>query len=181
MRHYDRIPNLFLKRTGFYADCTIGELSDENGNHICYTLEPPYRPPGERTVVGKTAIPDGIYPLKMEYDTTLRYKCLRAADVRGFKNIRLCLLTKAQATANQTKGNILLGSRVVESEGKLEDCISAFEVLNSYYEAKRCNHSQLCVQISSEGFSGRKREAFSHSDGDGDSSGNLPDYYLETL
>ena len=179
MRHCDRIPNLFLNRTGFYADCIVGELTDQAGNHICFTLEPPYRPPTERTVVGNTAIPDGIYPLKMEYDTTLRYKCLRVADVRGFKNIRLCFLTKAQATANQTKGNILLGSRVVEAEGKLEDCISAFEVLNTYYEAKRCNHSQLCLQISSEGFEHRKRESFSHSDGD--SPGNLPDYYLETL
>lgn len=181
MRHYDRTANLFLKRTEFYADCTVGELYDESGNRICYTLEPPYRPSGERTVVGNTAIPNGIYPLKMEYDTALRYKCLRAADVRGFKNIRLCFLTKAQATANQTKGNILLGSRVAEEEGRLEDCITAFEKLNEYYEAKRCNHSQLCLQISAEGFNGRSQRAFcrSHSDSDGDSS--LPDYYLETL
>ena len=133
MRHYDRTANLFLKRTGFYADCTVGELYDESGNRICHTLEPPYRPSGERTVVGNTAIPNGIYPLKMEYDTALRYKCLRAADVRGFKNIRLCFLTKAQATANQTKGNILLGSRVAEEEGRLDDCITAFEKLNEYY------------------------------------------------
>lgn len=179
MRCYQRIPNLFLKRTQFYSDCTIGELSDENGNHLCYTLEPPYRPTGERTLVGKTAIPDGIYPLKMEYDAALRYKCLRVADVRGFKNIRLCFLSKAQTTANQTKGHILIGSRVVESEGILEDCLSAFEALNAYFEAKRCNHGQLCMQISSDDFNGRKREAFTPSPPEMESA--IQDYELETL
>lgn len=161
MRHYERTPNVFLTRFGFYSDCTIGRLTAENGSLICFTLEPPYRPSDERFIVGNTAIPEGIYPLKMEYDVTLKYKCLRVADVSGFRNIRLCFVTKTQSTANQTKGNILLGSRVVEDEGKLEDGISAFEVLNTYYEAKRCNHSQLCLQVRSEGFKGRSRQPFS--------------------
>lgn len=179
MRNYERTPNVFLTRFGFYSDCTIGKLTAECGSLICFTLEPPYRPPGERTIIGNTAIPEGTYPLKMEYDVTLKYKCLRVCDVKGFKNIRLCFLTKAQATANQTKGNILLGSRVVENEGKLEDCISAFELLNTYYEAKRCNHSQLCLQIRSEGFSGRKCEAFTQAPPEVDRP--LQDYELQTL
>lgn len=179
MRHYDRTANLFLKRTGFYADCTVGELYDESGNRICHTLEPPYRPSGERTVVGNTAIPNGIYPLKMEYDTNLKYKCLRVGEVRGFKNIRLCFLTKASATPQQTKGNILLGCRVVEDEGKLEDCISAFEDLNSYYESKRCNHSQLCLEIKCDNYIGRSREAFCKTPPEIERT--LKDYELQTL
>ncbi len=179
MKHYDRIPNLFLRRTGFYADCTIGELCDELGMRICYTLEPPFRPSGERAVVGNTAIPDGIYPLKMEYDAALRYKCLRVADVRGFKNIRLCFLAKTQATACQTKGSILIGCRLDEDDGMLKDCLPAFEALNDCYEEKRCNHSQLCMQVTSDGFDQRSPVAFCKGDGNGD--GSLPDYYLETL
>lgn len=179
MRIYDRTPNLFLKRTGFYADCTVGELSDENGEHICFTLEPPYRPPGERPVVGNTAIPDGVYPLKMEYDTTLRYKCLRVGDVRGFKNIRLCFLTKASALPAQTKGNILLGCHLNLDEGTLTDCISAFELLNTYYESKRCNHAQLCLKVTSEGFDRRKRESFCKTPPEIERA--LQDYELQTL
>lgn len=181
MKHYERTPNVFLNRFRFYSDCTLGKLTDENGDHICYTLEPPYRTPDERVVVGDTAIPEGVYPLKMEYDTTLRYKCLRVGDVRGFKNIRLCFFTKASANPNQTKGHILLGCRIVDEKGILEDCISAFEILNGYYESKRCNHSQLCLEVKNDDFSGRSREPFCHSDGDSDSLGTLPDYYLETL
>lgn len=99
--------------------------------------------------------------------------------MRGFKNIRLCFLTKAQATANQTKGNILLGSRVAEEEGRLENCITAFEKLNEYYEAKRCNHSQLCLQISAEGFTGRQRVTFTQTPPEIERA--LQDYELQTL
>lgn len=179
MRHYDRKPNLFLKRTGFYADCTVGELSNDEGERICYTLEPPYRPPTERAVVGNTAIPEGTYPLKMEYDTTLRYKCLRVGDVKGFKNVRLCFLTKTSSEPHQAKGNILLGCHFSPDEGRLTDSISAFELLNTYYESKRCNHAQLCLEVSSEGFSGRKRESFSKSPVQIERA--LQDYELQTL
>lgn len=179
MRHYERTPNVFLTRFGFYSDCTIGKLTAECGSLICFTLEPPYRPPGERTIIGNTAIPEGTYPLKMEYDVTLKYKCLRVCDVKGFKNIRLCFLTKTQSTVNQTKGNILLGSRVVEDEGKLEDGLSAFEMLNTYYEAKRCNHSQLCLQIRNEGFDSRSDKPFSVTPPEAEHV--LQDYELQTL
>lgn len=179
MRHYERTPNVFLKRTHYYSDCTLGELTDENGNHICFTLEPPYRPAGERPVVGNTAIPEGVYPVKMEYDTTLRYKCPRVGDVRGFKNVRICFLTKAQAFAKQTKGHILVGMGINTDEGRLDDCVSAFEAILAYYEAKRCNHAQLCLQVTSDGFTSRQRQAFTQAPPEIEQA--LHDYELETL
>lgn len=179
MRHYDRVPNLYLIRFKYMKDCTIGKLLDENNNLICYTLEPPYRTPDERVIVGNTAIPEGVYPLKMEYDTSLKYKCLRIGDVRGFKNIRLCFLTKASANPNQTKGHILLGCRIADESGILEDCISAFEILNSYYESKRCNHSQLCLEVKNINFNGRSRETFCKTPPEIERV--LKDYELNTL
>lgn len=179
MKHYDRTPNVFLRRTQFYRDCTLGTLTNENGELICYTLEPPYRAPDERPVVGQTAIPNGTYPLKMEYDTALRYKCLRVGEVRGFKNARLCFLTKTKATPTQTRCHILLGTQMDEVDGCLTNCVTAFEALLAYYEEKRCNHSQLCLQISCDNFNGRQHESFGKSIEDDISK--MPDYMLETM
>lgn len=172
-------PNITLTRFLFMSDCTIGKLVDEKDNLIGYTMEPPYRLSSERFVVGNTAIPEGIYLLKLEFDPTLRYKCLKLGHVNGFSNIRICFLTKASAYPQQTKCNILIGCNVDKENGVLTDCINAFKRLKTYYESKRCNHSELCLEIKNLGFEGRSKEHFCKMTFEEEQP--LEDYELQTI
>lgn len=140
-------PNLSLIRTRMTAQYTLGNLYDNNHSLLALTLEPAYRSIDERQVMGQTAIPLGRYPLTLEFDPNLQYKCLRLGKVRGFKNVRLCYPDISRAFSHQSKGNILLGSSWNEQDECLEGCLLAFNRLMRYYESIRCNHGQLRLEI----------------------------------
>lgn len=57
--------NIFIERTEFFDDTTIGKLY-MNENYFCWTLEDAVRAYGVK-VYGKTAIPAGKYKAKVTY------------------------------------------------------------------------------------------------------------------
>ena len=57
---------LTLQRITKDKNYTLGELSVD-GEKFCHTLEPTWRKPEARKIPGKTAIPEGRYPIVIRY------------------------------------------------------------------------------------------------------------------
>ena len=170
---------IILRRMAFYRDATLGRLLTDEGELICYTLEPTWREDNQRKVRGKTAVPEGVYILSEVFDSELRYKCLRVCGVNGMRNVHLCFITQQRATPDQTRGNILLGTGLDYVNGSLTDCIGAFRRLYAYYASKRCNHQRLCLHVINEGAIDCTDESF-HVDSAGVNSTELEDYEINT-
>ena len=170
---------IIIRRMALYRDATLGRLLTDEGELICYTLEPTWREGNQRKVRGKTAVCEGEYILSEVFDSELRYKCLRVCGVNGMRNVRLCFITQQRATPDQTKGNILLGIGLDYVNGSLTDCIGAFRRLYAYYASKRCNHQRLCLHVINEGAIDCTDESF-HVDSAGVNSTELEDYEINT-
>lgn len=148
-------PNLFLTRTQFYENCTVGRLTEAQGHLICMTLEPRWRdiPAGQRWIRGKTCIAAGDYPLLYEYDARLKYQCWRLGKAGVSSKTRICFMSKSGSTPQQTQGDILLGFLHPEDEkdGNFEGLLHrphvAFARLLAYYTTLRANHGDLVVRI----------------------------------
>ena len=99
---------LTLKRISKKKTCTMGCLYAD-GEYLCDTLEPTWRDIGpggaERKVAGKTAIPEGRYPVVVTYSDTLYGWYPLLLHVPGFEGIRI----HAGNTAENTRGCILVG------------------------------------------------------------------------
>lgn len=117
---------LLLTRTTFLADKTFGQLyltspapeetllkgmkrgqPTEQGLLLCDTLEPTRRnlAGGARKINGRTAIPEGRYPLVVAYSPKFRRWLPTLVGVPGFKGIRI----HPGNTENDTRGCILVG------------------------------------------------------------------------
>jgi hypothetical protein len=92
---------LQVKRTDFFENSTIGELSVD-GQLECYTLEDKVRPV---KIKGKTAIPAGRYEVIINYSQ--RFNCLLPLflNVPNFEGVRI----HPGNTAADTEGCILVG------------------------------------------------------------------------
>lgn len=112
---------LTLKRTKKRKYYTLGILSIE-GKPFCNTLEPTWRdiPPRgkEIKIPGRTAIPEGYYPLFITRSPKFGGKWLPLLlHVPGFEGIRI----HAGNTAEDTEGCILVGHTLKHYPGRLFD------------------------------------------------------------
>lgn len=90
-------------------DCTIGELYID-GTFFCFTLEDEIR---EVKVKDETAIPAGLYNIKINYSPKFKEFMPLIEDVPGFDGIRI----HAGNNDDETSGCILVGMSV-----SLKDC-----------------------------------------------------------
>ena len=93
---------------------TLGELSVD-GEKFCHTLEPTWRKPEARKIPGKTAIPEGRYPIVITLSPKFKQWLPLLLHVPGFTGIRI----HAGNTAKDTKGCILVGENT--GKGVLSD------------------------------------------------------------
>ena len=111
---------LTLKRTVKHDDYTMGILSIE-GVPFCNTLEPTWRDIGPRgwgiKIPGKTAIPEGCYPLYVTRSPKFGQWLPLVNHVPGFEGIRI----HAGNTAEDTEGCILVGHALPKYRGRLFD------------------------------------------------------------
>jgi hypothetical protein len=92
---------LQLKRTDFFENSTIGELSVD-GQLECYTLEDKVRPV---KIKGKTAIPAGRYEIIINYSQRFQRLLPLFLNVPNFEGVRI----HPGNTAADTEGCILVG------------------------------------------------------------------------
>lgn len=78
---------LTLVRTDAQDDRTLGELL-LNGVRFCYTLEDQVRPAGVK-VKGKTAIPAGLYRVKLTMSPKFGRITPQIMDVESFDGVRM--------------------------------------------------------------------------------------------
>jgi hypothetical protein len=60
-----------------------------DGEFECYGLEPQVRPADSEKVAGHTAIPEGLYDLKLTYSPRFEKDVLEVMNVPGFAGIRI--------------------------------------------------------------------------------------------
>ena len=109
---------LVLKRIAKKKGYTIGKLyvkqpiideylRGEKFIYICDTLEPQWRDyaKGARKIKGKSAIPEGRYPVVITYSPTIKQWLPLLVNVPMFSGIRI----HAGNTAKDTQGCILVG------------------------------------------------------------------------
>ncbi|HJD94705.1 MAG TPA: DUF5675 family protein [Bacteroides togonis] len=109
---------LTLTRTEKTKDYTMGHL-EIDGEHFCDTLEPTWRDlgpgrPGHK-IAGRTAIPDGRYPVAVTWSPKFKKWLPLLLHVPQFEGIRI----HAGNTPDDTEGCILVGLRV--KPGKVLD------------------------------------------------------------
>lgn len=109
---------LTLTRTEKTKDYTMGRL-EIDGKHFCDTLEPTWRDlgpgrPGHK-IAGRTAIPDGRYPVAVTWSPKFKKWLPLLLHVPQFEGIRI----HAGNTPDDTEGCILVGLRV--KPGKVLD------------------------------------------------------------
>lgn len=102
--------NLVLKRIHYGEDFTVGKLF-VNDNFVCYTLEDKVRevigePVPTWKVMGRTAIPKGVYPVTITMSARFRTRLPLIMDVPGFSGVRI----HTGNSSVDTEGCILVGS-----------------------------------------------------------------------
>ena len=100
---------LLLKRIAKRKNYTIGRLSID-GRFFCNTLEPKWRDyqNGEQKVEGRSAIPEGRYPVLISYSPQFGMWLPILLWVPMFKGIRI----HAGNTVEDTRGCILVGDNL---------------------------------------------------------------------
>lgn len=85
-----------------------GDSHSQGATFLCDTLEPTRRnlSGGARKKAGRTAIPEGRYPLVVAYSPKFRRWLPTLVGVPGFKGIRI----HTGNTENDTRGCILVGT-----------------------------------------------------------------------
>lgn len=109
---------LVLKRIAKKRDYTIGQLfvkedvideysTGEKMTYVCDTLEPTWRDyaHGGHKIKGKSAIPEGRYPIVITFSPTFKMWLPLLVNVPMFSGIRI----HAGNTVNDTQGCILVG------------------------------------------------------------------------
>ncbi|GKT23852.1 hypothetical protein ADUPG1_004563, partial [Aduncisulcus paluster] len=91
------------------SESTIGRLYVE-GVEVCYTLEEPWR----NNEPDVSCIPEGIYPLELEYSPSKGCKLWTIKNVPGRKYVRIHIGN----TVDDTEGCPLTGTKPGTLEGK---------------------------------------------------------------
>lgn len=97
--------NLILRRKVLTSKSTIGELREEDGTLIAFTLEDRQREDGEK-VPGETAIPCGTYEIVITHSQRFNRPLPLLLNVPNFSGIRI----HPGNTAADTHGCILVGT-----------------------------------------------------------------------
>lgn len=111
---------LELKRIARKKDYTIGKIY-ANGRYICDTIEDVDRGLDDnmdlkeiqaKKVYGETAIPTGIYRVKITYSPKYKKQMPLVEDVKGFEGIRI----HSGNTAKDSLGCIIVGENKVKGK-----------------------------------------------------------------
>lgn len=146
-------PNLMLQRLWCHDDCTVGRLTDGNGQLICMTLEARWHEAGSPRPQGYTCVRQGVYRVAFGYDSELKYFCWKLTGHGLVNRVRLCFLAKDGSVAAHTRSDILVGYLCEEGDGekafdgRLYRPVEAFARLRNYYDSLRANHSNLVLGI----------------------------------
>ena len=98
---------LTLTRTSRQEGYTTGVLH-EGGTILCYTLEPPWRDLAhEKKVMGKTAIPEGTYRVRMAPSRKFHRMMPYLMEVPNFTGVMI----HPGNSVEDTEGCILVGER----------------------------------------------------------------------
>lgn len=116
---------LTLVRTDAQDDRTLGELL-LNGVRFCYTLEDQVRPAGVK-IKGKTAIPAGLYRVKLTMSPKFGRITPQIMDVENFDGVRMHGGNKPEDTegcplvAFNRAGNMIQGTAEAALLGKIQE------------------------------------------------------------
>ena len=94
---------MILQRTAQDGICTIGDLTDDDGTHVCYTLERPWL----NNIKGASCIPAGSYVCVLS-DHPKHGTVYEVANVPN----RTAILIHVGNTAADTEGCVLTGSSI---------------------------------------------------------------------
>lgn len=134
---------LKLNRIFLGSSATIGELL-VNDKHLCDTLEDRVRPEGEK-VYGKTAIPEGMYEVKLTHSPRFKKILPEILNVPNFSGIRI----HTGNSSKDTEGCILVGTWDGEKEDWVGNSRIAFDELMSLLEEATNNKEKITITVKS--------------------------------
>lgn len=134
---------LTLNRIFLGSSATIGELLI-NDKHLCDTLEDRVRPEGEK-VYGKTAIPEGMYEVKLTHSPRFKKILPEILNVPNFSGIRI----HTGNSSKDTEGCILVGTWDGEKEDWVGNSRIAFDELMSLLEEATNNKEKITITVKS--------------------------------
>lgn len=134
---------LKLNRIFLGSSATIGELL-VNDKYLCDTLEDRVRPEGEK-VYGKTAIPEGMYEVKLTHSPRFKKILPEILNVPNFSGIRI----HTGNSSKDTEGCILVGTWDGEKEDWVGNSRIAFDELMSLLEKATNNKEKVTITVKS--------------------------------
>lgn len=134
---------LKLNRIFLGSSATIGELL-VNDKYLCDTLEDRVRPEGEK-VYGKTAIPEGMYEVKLTHSPRFKKILPEILNVPNFSGIRI----HTGNSSKDTEGCILVGTWDGEKEDWVGNSRIAFDELMPLLEEATNNKEKITITVKS--------------------------------
>lgn len=134
---------LKLNRIFLGGSATIGELL-VNDKYLCDTLENRVRPEGEK-VYGETAIPEGMYEVKLTHSPRFKKILPEILNVPNFSGIRI----HTGNSSKDTEGCILVGTWDGEKEDWVGNSRIAFDELMSLLEEATNNKEKITITVKS--------------------------------
>lgn len=134
---------LKLNRIFLGSSATIGELL-VNDKYLCDTLEDRVRPEGEK-VYGETAIPEGMYEVKLTHSPRFKKILPEILNVPNFSGIRI----HTGNSSKDTEGCILVGTWDGEKEDWVGNSRIAFNKLMSLLEKATNNKEKITITVKS--------------------------------
>ena len=134
---------LKLNRIFLGSSATIGELL-VNDKYLCDTLEDRVRPEGEK-VYGKTAIPEGMYEVKLTHSPRFKKILPEILNVPNFSGIRI----HTGNSSKDTEGCIIVGTWDGEKEDWVGSSKIAFDELMTLLEEATNNKEKVTITVKS--------------------------------
>lgn len=134
---------LKLNRIFLGSSATIGELL-VNDKYLCDTLEDRVRPEGEK-IYGKTAIPEGMYEVKLTHSPRFKKILPEILNVPNFSGIRI----HTGNSSKDTEGCILVGTWDGEKEDWVGNSRIAFDELMALLEEATNNKEKVTITVKS--------------------------------
>lgn len=134
---------LKLNRIFLGSSATIGELL-VNDKYLCDTLEDRVRPEGEK-VYGETAIPEGMYEVKLTHSPRFKKILPEILNVPNFSGIRI----HTGNSSKDTEGCILVGTWDGEKEDWVGNSRIAFDELMALLEKATNNKEKVTITVKS--------------------------------
>lgn len=134
---------LKLNRIFLGSSATIGELL-VNDKYLCDTLEDRVRPEGEK-VYGETAIPEGMYEVKLTHSPRFKKILPEILNVPNFSGIRI----HTGNSSKDTEGCILVGTWDGEKEDWVGNSRIAFDELMALLEEATNNKEKVTITVKS--------------------------------